>query len=655
MKTRLCRPLHRYILLTSFLVALLLPVGHLAADECETPVDREPIVLRDGRIPLHEVFETFLVHASVLYELRGQDAYRAFLADYGLDPEMPAVRELPSAFDALEREAREEKHEGHLAAERATRVGEVLARMLAEIRKSDTPERDAERSFRLKLMTKLRPEMSWIFIDENPDFASIDDQEEHFNEALDGPEQTPPGQGPMVSAIEGQDHNFQHDGDEPGAPHGGLEPADSPTCGGERHSAGKVVKLSFLRDSDPPPLDWLEDVGAVQSAELQWRKYARADGSFRAIGLIDRGTEALSLVDITYRDGEPLRAELQRDGVDGVVRVSEVVQVDGRDWDKSHTSLGCIAASVAAAAACTGCLVPPDPILCSACIAAGILAGIACNQPHCNQTQCNTNCVNACHLYGWCEDTSGTSTPLDCHCFGIQFSSPGCTPVPAPPCSSSVSQVSVLGLEGGDPIVLGTEAVALDRLEKSSVMHHGEAVSYLMGEWAVLAYGPPALATKASPSARALASSSPEFAAAQERTLGPALAKGLSPSLSLTDAVAIVVATPPHEANSRQIPMPSLRVASEGLPVGVGQGKVAIRADFSEAGELQELEILHDTLGGVPPRLAAYLEQALSLQRLSSKEHRVVVFAVLSVGNGLTIESSLSYLPKCCCGSTFCV
>lgn len=98
------------------------------------------------------------------------------------------------------------------------------------------------------------------------------------------------------------------------------------------------------------------------------------------------------------------------------------------------------------------------------------------------------------------------------------------------------------------------------------MIHHGERVRYLMGEWAVLAQDPLAAATGSAPSVRALRSS-PGFAATQAPQLGAALAAAGEPFAKAGRTI-IVVATPPHEANSREIPMPALRITPEALPPG---------------------------------------------------------------------------------------
>ncbi len=622
------RNFHRQGFLTVFLIALLLPSGFLAADECAAPLESEPIVLRGERIPSFEVFETFLLHASVVHEMQGPDAYRDFLANYGLNPDLESLQELPLAFDGLERSL----HDGYPPTkhEETSRVGEIFAKVLSDIA-NDAEAIESERQFRLEVFEELRSTMSWVFVDDAPNFAAIDEAEEQFNLALDGP------------------GGFSFAGEK-------TSEASMP----ETHSPhGAQVTISFLGHDDhgddksgDDEHGLGDDSPSVLSTAFEWRRYAREDGSVRVIGVIDSGSEPLGLVDVTFRSGEHLRDEFKQEGVDGLLRFAEYFQVDARDLDKSHTSFGCIVANAAAALACVACVADPTHISCGACAVAIAAAGVACSAPHCNQIQCNANCVNACALYGLCSSTSGSSTPADCNCVGQRFDTPGCRP---PICEALVTGLTVLPLTGSNPVQLPTEPVRLRRLEESDVMHHGEDVSYLMGEWAILDYGTSSATTKSAPSIRTLSSSSSEFASSMTSRFRGTRSTVPSRKAGIGDGIAIIVAAPPHEANSRDIPMPSLKVSAGMLPVGAGSGKIAIRADFSEDGVLQKFDILYDTMGGVSPQLATHIEQALSLERLSQKEHRVVAFAVLSVGASLEIESSLPYLPKCCCGDQFCI
>lgn len=634
----------KHFLIAPVLLALLLPIGplfaeelfaeELFAEECEAST-REPLVLRDQRIPFYEVFETFLLHAGIIHETQGQDAYRAFLLEYGLDPELEAFQELRRAFDDLERalylNAGEAEHET------ARRAGEVFARVLAAIVENDSRGVEAAREFRLRLGTQLRPAMSWIFLDGSPDFSVVDEAEECFYESL----------GPVGESIQ-----FRNAGTDSAGAHA-IELKHGPA---ESSAQASRVKLSSLQRGDGGLFGPGEEHLPAGQAEVEWRRYARADGSVRVVGFVDSGAGPLGVVDMTFPTGHHLRPEFNQQGTDGVLRFVETFPVDAQG--KSHTSAGCLSAAAAAGVACGACTVAPSPITCGACAAALAVMGAACSGAHCDQIQCNYNCVQACHLYGICSSTSGSSTPADCQCVGIRDDIPGCGGGGGGGgigCDSMVNEVSVLHFDGGDPVRLSTGPVTLSRLERGEEMHHGEEVSYLMGEWAVLAQATPTGFADSALSVRTLRSSSPEFAASQAYQLRANPVAAAGGSSAAADRIAIVVATPPHEANSREIPMPALRIAPAGLLPGAASGKIAIRADFSEAGDLVDLEILHDTLGGVSAQLAAHIKQALSLQHVSEKRHRVVAFAVLSVGESLEIDSKLLYLPKCCCGNHFCV
>lgn len=624
----------KHFLIAPVLLALLLPNGPLFAEEC----GREPLVLRDQRIPFYEVFETFLLHTAIVHDTQGQEASRAFLQEYGLDPDLEASQELRRAFDDLQRALYLDA--GEAEQDTARRAGEIFARALAAIVENDPRGVEAAREFRLKLGTQLRPAISWIFVDSSPDFSVVDEAEKLFYESL----------GPAGESVqfrdEWSDAGWNPDAMELKSPKHGLA-TSSP-------SAARV-KLSSLERGDGGLFGSGGETLPVGLAEVEWRRYARADGSVRVVGLVDSGTGPLGVVDMTLPTGDHLRPEFNQQGTDGVLRFVETFPVDFQG--KSHTTLGCLSAAAAAGLACGSCTVAPTPLNCGACAAALAAMAAACNGPHCDQIQCNANCVQACHLYGICSSTSGSSSPADCQCVGIRDDIPGCGGGGGGGigCDSLVNEVAVLHLDGGDLVRLSTGPVKLSRLEKGEDMHHGEAVSYLMGEWAVLAQGTPAALTDSAPSVRTLRSSSPEFAASQAYQLRANPVAAAGGSSAAAERITIVVATPPHEANSREIPMPALRIASVGLLPSAASGKIAIRADFSEAGELVDLEVLHDTLGGISAQLEAYIKQALSLQHVSEKRHRVVAFVVLSVGESLEIDSKLMYLPKCCCGNHFCV
>jgi hypothetical protein len=234
-------------------------------------------------------------------------------------------------------------------------------------------------------------------------------------------------------------------------------------------------------------------------------------------------------------------------------------------------------------------------------------------------------------------------------CPGAQEKEPICK------CCESASAVTVVGVSsGGDQQELPNAGVPLRRLEESSVKHHGQNVRYLMAEWALVSYSP--VSGQSGRKARVLGASSDAFSQDQVEGLVDALAADpRTKRRAGGEQVALLVATPSHEANSRSIPMPDFEVAASRPPAGSGRGTVLVMADFDEDHQLQEFRILHETVGGVSQELATHLERSVSLRPFSSQKHRVVVFALLSVGTTTAAKSTYSYLPKCCCGGEFCI
>ena len=223
-------------------------------------------------------------------------------------------------------------------------------------------------------------------------------------------------------------------------------------------------------------------------------------------------------------------------------------------------------------------------------------------------------------------------------------------PGPVNPCTESASSVVVLPVDGGRvTFELPADGIPLRRLEDGDVMHHGQRIRYLMPEWALVSYS--AGGEPGSARAVTLGTSGDAFSETQIEELSRTLALGVGTRAGASSGTgtALLVAMPTHEANSRRIPMPDFQVAETRVPAGSGQGKVLVRADFADDFHLQALDFLYDSLGGVSHALALHIEKALSLRPLSDEEHRVVVFALLSVGDSLEPEIVLSSLPSCCC------
>jgi hypothetical protein len=223
-----------------------------------------------------------------------------------------------------------------------------------------------------------------------------------------------------------------------------------------------------------------------------------------------------------------------------------------------------------------------------------------------------------------------------------------------PPCEEETPGMVALDLHGqGEPISLGTGAVKLRRLEPSTTMHHGHAVSYLMGEWALVSV----------PGASGGGAAGAEVQGATVEDFGAGVVAGLSDTLSarLTASAsgkreALVVAVPLHEPNSRRIPLPALQLEAGAAPISVPtahRGRALLLADFGEDHTLQKLSVLHST-AFVSRELALHFERSLKLTPQTAEPHRVVAFVLVDVGAKLEIVSQLMYLPRCCCGDYFC-
>jgi hypothetical protein len=222
-------------------------------------------------------------------------------------------------------------------------------------------------------------------------------------------------------------------------------------------------------------------------------------------------------------------------------------------------------------------------------------------------------------------------------------------PAVPPRCEEATASIVALpkGLRTETEVLSSPEPIKLSRLEQSPVVHHGEAVRYLMAEWAVVAPSPTG--------ARARQRSSQAF----DRSLAEQLAlaswdqKEPSSPAAGEAASTLFVALPTHEANSRAIHIPDLQLAPGVRNPTPERGEFLVMADFAEDHQLQGLQLVHTETGAGSWKVMLALERALSLEP-SAGGHRVVTFAWISVGETIKIDSSLSYLPRCCCGDVFC-
>lgn len=209
-------------------------------------------------------------------------------------------------------------------------------------------------------------------------------------------------------------------------------------------------------------------------------------------------------------------------------------------------------------------------------------------------------------------------------------------------CGRVIGSVDVIGLGGrGSLRQLPVKGIQLNRFEDSGMKHHGEPMTYLMAEWALVSWD----LAKNGGAGRILASSSAAFSESSLADLGiNEKAAGLG--------TALLVAAPPHDDNSRLVALPELQLTAPITAAAAGQ--VLVEVDFSEDRQLQGLRVLHDTLGGVSAELLGQLKSSLAMSYASDAQHRAISFALITVGAESRLETAVTYLPKCCCSGVPC-
>ncbi|MEM9555195.1 MAG: hypothetical protein AAGC60_13150 [Acidobacteriota bacterium] len=218
---------------------------------------------------------------------------------------------------------------------------------------------------------------------------------------------------------------------------------------------------------------------------------------------------------------------------------------------------------------------------------------------------------------------------------------------PGPPCSGVTTEVSMLAFADDAPSLKVPADHRLTRSEPSTMKHHGEPVTYVMAEWALVDLTPPS--GYAEPAVTVRKTSSATFAHAKLAPLDAALRRATGEKASTV----LVVEHPRHEDNSRAIPMPELRLAPiEDL--GAPPGRIMVRADFGEDRQLQGFDVLHDPIG-LDEHQLEQVRDGLSMGYQNEKNHRAVAFAVLEIAEAVTLEKTLTYLPKCCCSNEICL
>jgi len=198
-----------------------------------------------------------------------------------------------------------------------------------------------------------------------------------------------------------------------------------------------------------------------------------------------------------------------------------------------------------------------------------------------------------------------------------------------------------------DKLPLPKSSFTLRRTEPGA-----NGVSYLMEEWALLAYSPQA--DGQDPGIEVLKASSPEFAAAKSRDLTQITRrpwKEISSDRRGARQTLLIIEAPIGPDNSRLVLMPGVRLSDTDVPPGISPVQVLVRADFAEEDEsLRGLQILHSQ-GTVSEGLLDLLKSRLVLERRAIKHHRTIVFATVKVGKTLELTNLATVLPKGCCSS----
>ncbi|HSL83797.1 MAG TPA: hypothetical protein VLF66_13560 [Thermoanaerobaculia bacterium] len=220
----------------------------------------------------------------------------------------------------------------------------------------------------------------------------------------------------------------------------------------------------------------------------------------------------------------------------------------------------------------------------------------------------------------------------------------GCyTPPPPPPpppsnggddgCGPGTATVATMtSIQTGDILSDGAGGYTLSRRDRQ------DDETYLREEWAVLSLEPTA---DGAPAVEVLSSSMVSFGRA-----AAARAHALPPLDSET--VLLVVEGVDHPRNGRHIATPVVRLRGSRLAGGSEPQKLVVQADFAKSGDLADLTVLHTT-GPVAEDFLDELRTRLVLDFHGPRRHRAISYVILNVGPDVSIRSSETVLPLCCC------
>ncbi len=169
-------------------------------------------------------------------------------------------------------------------------------------------------------------------------------------------------------------------------------------------------------------------------------------------------------------------------------------------------------------------------------------------------------------------------------------------------------------------------------------------ILYLMEDWAILAHQVGAQGEVLS--SETLSSSSLRFLLEGSVSRPPDAGQ-----VEGQTSVSLLVQGPDHPHNERHVHPPRVELLPTAVPYLGEPLTAAVRVDFGEDRQLRGAELLF--VSAQLPQgidLAAVVSQRLALRYMSSKEHRVIVFAVVEVHYGaVLLRQSLVSLPECCC------
>jgi len=237
-----------------------------------------------------------------------------------------------------------------------------------------------------------------------------------------------------------------------------------------------------------------------------------------------------------------------------------------------------------------------------------------------------------------------------------------CRPAPEPrpePCLTQVNPF-VLPVIGGAQLA---HALPHSRMESLRTEIHG-STRFVMDEWAILA-------VDAGEDGRvieveSLAASSRGYATFRQAGLNEAIAVTRESTERETErwdllgkgrldayfrpgrSILLAVDEPVHPQNDRWIEKPVPRLLPGQVEVPGDEAVAVVRADFGEDRSLLAMDVLY---GERPLTRSeqAFLESHLTLEYASDKSHRAVLFAVLRLGDAVSLERSRTVMVQCCC------